>query len=70
MQNDRIDLPSFNKILYGGMLENVTVVHDKHRVRSRIGLHMIQGTLYKLIKYTCIESTLNNITVNDSFVKG
>ena len=60
------DLLTLDKVLYVRMLVDVTIVHHKHRIRCREGLHMVQGAFNEFEKSACIKSSLYDVAEKDS----
>ena len=46
---------------------DATIVHHKHRIRCREGLHTVQGAFNEFEKSACIKSSLYDVAVKDSF---
>jgi hypothetical protein len=49
------------------MFVDTTVIHHNYRVGGWKGLHMIEGTLDECIETGCVESTFNDVAIEDAF---
>ena len=63
-------LPRLNEIDDVRVLVYVTIVHHNYRVRGRKQLHLIQGTFDKFVEGCSVESTFNDVTMEDTLFKG
>ena len=51
------------------MLVDTTVIHHDYWVGSRKGLHVSEGTLNECIETGCVESTFNDVAMENTFLK-
>jgi hypothetical protein len=52
------------------MLVNTTVIHHDHRVGGRKGLHTVESTLNEFVEACGVESTFEDVAVEDTFFEG
>jgi hypothetical protein len=51
------------------MFVYTTVVHDKHRIRSRILLHVVKKPINEIAERCGAEGTLDDVTSEDAIIQ-
>ena len=63
-------LPRLNEIDDVRVLVYATIIHHNYRVWGRKWLHLIQGMFNKFVEGCSVESTFNDVTMEDTFFEG